>query len=166
MLWKDRKSILFLLLIHQPEQGELAKCKVKRIDIYQEIEFLCRNNNNKKPQGASWVAVDGSVKSAGPLCCHTQVGNNQAHRTKCLWQDVETISTGMLFIKSLKYNPPDISSYLLDLKLFTDSMQLVLTATCYNFGLITIKSSLLGRKTLTLIQRPPYSFGNDCLVKD
>ena len=109
---------------------------------------------------------DGSVKSAGPLCCHTQMGNNQAHRTKCLWQDVGTISTGMLFIKSLKYNPPDISSYLLDLKLFTDSMQLVLTATCYNFGIITIKSSLLGRKTLTLIQRLPYSFGNDCLVKD
>ena len=43
----------------------------------------------------------GSVKSAGPLCCHTQMGNNQAHMTKCLWQDVGTISTGMLFMKSL-----------------------------------------------------------------
>ena len=124
------------------------------------------NGLTRSPKEHHGSPCDWSMKSAGPLCCHTQMGNNQAHRTKCLWQDVRTISTGMLFIKSLKYNPPDISSYLLDLKLFTDSMQLVLTATCYNFGLITMKSSLLGRKTLTLIQRPPYSFGNDCLVKD
>ena len=41
MLWKDRKSILFLLSIHQPEQGEPAKRKVKRVNIYQETEFLC-----------------------------------------------------------------------------------------------------------------------------
>ena len=106
----------------------------------------------RSPKEHHGSPCNGSVKSAGPLCCHTQMGNNQAHRTKCLWQDVGTISTGMLFIKSLQYNLPDISSYLLDLKLFTDTMQLVLTATCYNFGLITIKSSLLGRKTLTLIE--------------
>ena len=41
MLWKDRKSILFLLSIHQPEQGEPDKRKVKRVNIYQETEFLC-----------------------------------------------------------------------------------------------------------------------------
>ena len=41
MLWKDRKSILFLLSIHQPEQGKPAKRKVKRVNTYQEIEFLC-----------------------------------------------------------------------------------------------------------------------------
>ena len=41
MLWKDHKSILFLLSIHQPEQGEPAKHKVKRVNIYQETEFLC-----------------------------------------------------------------------------------------------------------------------------
>ena len=41
MLWKDRKSILFSLSIHQPEQGEPAKRKVKRVNIYQETEFLC-----------------------------------------------------------------------------------------------------------------------------
>ena len=41
MLWKDRKSILFLLSIHQPEQGEPAKRKVKRGNIHQETEFLC-----------------------------------------------------------------------------------------------------------------------------
>ena len=39
----DRKSILFLLSIHQPELREPAKRKVKRVklDIYQETEFLC-----------------------------------------------------------------------------------------------------------------------------
>ena len=37
----------------------------------------------------------------------------------------------------------------------------------YNFGLITVKSILLGRKTLTFIQRPLlYPFGNDSLLKD
>ena len=41
MLWKDRKSILSLLSIHQLEQGEPAKRKVKRVNIYQETEFLC-----------------------------------------------------------------------------------------------------------------------------
>ena len=41
MLWKDRKSILFLLSIHQPEQGRPAKRKVKHVNIYQETEFLC-----------------------------------------------------------------------------------------------------------------------------
>ena len=49
-------------------------------------------------------------------------------------------------------------------KVFADSMQLV--SNCYNFGLITVKSILLGRTTLTFIQRPLYSFGNDCLLKD
>ena len=47
MLWKDRKSILFLLSIHQPEQGEPAKRKVKRVNIYQETEFLCPNYYNQ-----------------------------------------------------------------------------------------------------------------------
>ena len=32
--------MLFLLSIHQPEQ-EPAKRKVKRVNIYQETEFLC-----------------------------------------------------------------------------------------------------------------------------
>ena len=41
MLWNDHKSILFLSSIHQPEQGEPAKRKVKRVNIYQETEFLC-----------------------------------------------------------------------------------------------------------------------------
>ena len=44
----------------------------------------------------------------------------------------------MLFIKSLQCNPRDI-------KVFADSMQLV--SNCYNFGLITVKSILLSRKT-------------------
>ena len=37
------ESILFLLSIHQPEQREPAKRKVKRVklNIYQETEFLC-----------------------------------------------------------------------------------------------------------------------------
>ena len=50
MLWKDRKSILFLLSIHQLEQGEPAKRKVKCVNIYQETEFLCpklANDYNK-----------------------------------------------------------------------------------------------------------------------
>ena len=54
MLWKDRKSILFLLSIHQPEQGEPAKRKVKRVNIYQETEFLCPklvNDYNKFIRG-------------------------------------------------------------------------------------------------------------------
>ena len=41
MLWTDRKSTLFSLSIHQAEQGEPAKRKVKRVNIYQETEFLC-----------------------------------------------------------------------------------------------------------------------------
>ena len=41
MLWKGRESILFLLSIHQPKQGEPAKRKVKLVNIYQETEFLC-----------------------------------------------------------------------------------------------------------------------------
>ena len=38
MLWEDRQSILFLLSIRQPEQGEPAKRRVKRVklNIYQE----------------------------------------------------------------------------------------------------------------------------------
>ena len=38
---ENRKSILFLLSIHQPEQGKPAERKVKRVNIYQETEFLC-----------------------------------------------------------------------------------------------------------------------------
>ena len=55
-------------------------------------------NITRNPKEHHGSPCDGSVKSAGPLCYHTQMGNNQAHRTKCLWQDVGTISTGMLFI--------------------------------------------------------------------
>ena len=57
MLWKDRKSILFLLSIHQPEQGEPAKCKVKRVNIYQETDFLCPklvNDYNKFMGGVDY----------------------------------------------------------------------------------------------------------------
>ena len=57
MLWKDRKSILFLLSIHQPEQGEPAKHKVKRVNIYQETEFLCPklvNDYNKFMEGVDY----------------------------------------------------------------------------------------------------------------
>ena len=44
-------------------------------------------------------------------------------------------------------------------------MQLVLY--CYNFGLITVKSILLGRNTLTFIQIPLlYPFGNDPLLME
>ena len=39
MLWKDRKSILFLLSIHQPEQGEPAKRKVKCVNIYPQVRY-------------------------------------------------------------------------------------------------------------------------------
>ena len=54
----------------------------------------------------------------------------------------------MVFIDSLQYNPLDIiQSYLLNLKVFVDSMQLV--SNCYNFGLIT-------ENTLMFIQRPLY----------
>ena len=60
-----------------------------------------KERKTRSPKEHHGSPCDGSVKSAGPLCCHTQMGNNQAHRTKCLWQDVGTISTGMLFIKSL-----------------------------------------------------------------
>ena len=60
-----------------------------------EFHFYAETRSRKEHHGSP---CDGSVKSAGPLCCHTQMGNNQAHRTKCLWQDVGTISTGMLFI--------------------------------------------------------------------
>ena len=57
MLWKDRKSILFLLSIHQPEQGEPAKRKVKRVNIYQETDFLCPklvNDYNKYMGGVDY----------------------------------------------------------------------------------------------------------------
>ena len=57
MLWKDRKSILFLLSIHQTEQGEPAKRKVKRVNIYQETEFLCPklvNDYNKVMGGVDY----------------------------------------------------------------------------------------------------------------
>ena len=60
MLWKDRKSILFLLSIHQPEQGEPAKRKVKRVNIYQETEFLCPklvNGYNKLMGGVGYKAM-------------------------------------------------------------------------------------------------------------
>ena len=33
--------MLLLLSVHQPEQEEPAKRKVKCVNIYQEIEFLC-----------------------------------------------------------------------------------------------------------------------------
>ena len=56
MLWKDHKSTLFLLSIHQPEQREPAKRKVKRVklNICQETEFLCPklvNDHNKSMGG-------------------------------------------------------------------------------------------------------------------
>ena len=59
MLWKDRKSILFLLSIHQPEQREPAKRKVKcvKLNIYQETEFLCPklvNDYNKFMGGVDY----------------------------------------------------------------------------------------------------------------
>ena len=57
MLWKDRKSTLFLLSIHQPEQGEPAKRKVKRVNIHQETEFLCSklvNDYNKFMRGVHY----------------------------------------------------------------------------------------------------------------
>ena len=44
------------------------------------------------------------------------------------------------------------SSYLLEFnKVFTGSMQLA--SNCYNIGFIAVKSILLGRNTLTFIQR-------------
>ena len=33
MLWKDRKSILFSLSIHQPEQGEPAKRYIEKLNF-------------------------------------------------------------------------------------------------------------------------------------
>ena len=34
----------------------------------------------RSPKEHHGLPCDGSVKSAGPLCCHTLMGNNQAHR--------------------------------------------------------------------------------------
>ena len=41
LMWKDRKSILFLSSIHQPLEGQAVKHKVKRDNRFQEIEFPC-----------------------------------------------------------------------------------------------------------------------------
>ena len=57
MSWKDHKSVLFLLSIHQPEQIEPAKRKVKRVNIYQETEFPCPklvNDHNKFMGGVDY----------------------------------------------------------------------------------------------------------------
>ena len=73
-------------------------CMKKMVLVFELFIITDKTRSPKEHHGSP---CDGSVKSAGPLCCHTQMGNNQAHRTKCLWQDVGTISTGMLVIKSL-----------------------------------------------------------------
>ena len=41
LMWKDRKSIVFLSSIHQPSEGQAVKRKVKCDNCYQEIEFPC-----------------------------------------------------------------------------------------------------------------------------
>ena len=55
-------------------------------------EITQRTRSSKEHHGSP---CDGSVKSAGPLCCHTyshKLRSNEAHRTKCLRQDVGGIS--------------------------------------------------------------------------
>ena len=50
--------------IHQPEQGEPAKRKVKRVNIYQETEFLCpklANEYNKLMGGVEYNKFMGGV---------------------------------------------------------------------------------------------------------
>ena len=51
-------------------------------------------------------------------------------------------------LKAFNIIPGIKSSNLMDLKVFADSMLLV--SNCYSFGLITVKSILLGRRTLML----------------
>ena len=59
------------------------------------------------------------------------------------------LKKAMLLIKSLQCNPRDI----IQLPAGSLIKCLQLASNCYNFGLITVKSILLDRNTLTFIQR-------------
>ena len=75
MLWKDRESISFLLSTHQPEQGEPAKRKVKRVNIYQETEFLC----------PKLVSGDNTVNSGEELATTTRYDPFEKQKRQKKW---------------------------------------------------------------------------------
>ena len=57
LMWKDRKSILFLSSIHQPSEGQAVKRKVKCDNRNEEIEFPCLtlvNDYNKFMGGVDY----------------------------------------------------------------------------------------------------------------
>ena len=136
--WEGSHSpVAFLIFLH-------SVIHVARRGSYLDEQEAPRSIMGRR-MTSPWNLID------GPLCCHKLRSNQCTGPSACgrmsrKWFKMHFSNfynrslKGMLllFIDSLWYNPWDIiQSYLLDLKVFVYSMQLV--SNCYNFGLITEK---------------------------